>query len=127
MAAAADIDDAIALCADECADASYDAGINLSTQFALWITGMFVGGGAIFNPTVGAPNKQRTVRDWWGPHRIAQTQILGTGNTDTGPVGTSAVIDCVFRVLNAVKFANANTYISQSQEDDVVALFNAVW
>ena len=127
MAAAADIDDAIALTADEVADASYDAGVSLDTQFGLWIAGMFSGASAIFAEGVGSPDKQRTVSDWWGPHVLARLQIEGTGNTDSGVVGTSAVIDQVYRVLNAVKYANINSFISQAQEDAVVALFNVVW
>ncbi len=127
MAAAADIDDVITMCADLVADASYDAGISLDTQFGLWIDGMFVAPDGIFIPGIGVDDQQRTVRDWYGPHLLAREQIEGTGTTDTGPVGTSACIDVIFRVANAVKFSNINGFISQAQEDDVVALFNATW
>jgi hypothetical protein len=132
MAAAADIDDAILLCADAIADVSYDgifAGSteSLDTQMGIWIAGMFQGTAGIFIPGIGVDGNQRTVRDWYGPHLLAREAILGTGDNDSTPVGTSTCIDAVFRVLNAVKFATAAGRISTAQEDATVALFNTAW
>lgn len=124
---AANIDDAIAMCADEIAVVSYGAVESLDTQMGLWNSGMFNISTGIFQPGIGQRSQQGTVSDWFGPHLLARDQILGTGVGDSTPVGTSAVIDVVFRVLNAVKFANINGFITQGQEDDTVALFNAVW
>ena len=123
---ATDIDEAIAFAADAIATVSYDPSASLLTQFNIWIQGTFTAPTAVF-PAVANSDKTRTVTDWLGEHLLAQQLILGTGNTDTGPVGTSEVIDACTRVLSAVKFANINGYITQAQEDAMVFLFNALW
>ena len=120
---ATDIDEAIAFSADAIATVSYDPAASLSVQFALWIPGTFT---TIFPPEENS-TKTRTVTDWLGAHLLSQNQIEGPGNTDSGVVGTSAVIGSVTRVLSAVKFANINNYITQAQEDAMVDLFNLLW
>jgi hypothetical protein len=126
--AAVTIDDVIALCADDIAIVSYGGTKSLFTQMQLWIAGMF-GDAGIF-PGIANTRKdpgQRVVTDWYAQHLIALNEIEGSGVGESGVVGTSATIDAVYRVANAVKYGVLNSNITSAQQSAVVTLYNATW
>lgn len=121
------IDQAIDRCDDNVAHVSYAGVKSLYVQMGLWATGLF-GASGVFPPTDNETKPgQRKVSDWYAQQLLAQASIEGQGIAESGVVGTAECINAVFRVLNAVKFANINDDITQAQEDAVVALYNTVW
>jgi hypothetical protein len=126
---AANIDDVIASCADDIATVSYDGVHSLYTQMSAWITGMFSEATGIFPPSLNETRNpgQRVVTDWYAQHLMAKAAIEGTGVGTSGVVGTSACIDAVYRVANAVKYGVTNGYITSAQQTAVVTLYNATW
>jgi len=136
MPVATNIDEVIAFCAIDIAAVSYGGVDSLYTQMGLWIVGMFSTpsgpSSGIFPPerneqAVNTVDGQRRVTDWLATSLMAKAQIEGPGVNDAGVVGTSACIDAVTRVANAVKYATLASAISAGQQTAVVALFNLVW
>jgi hypothetical protein len=126
--AVANIDEAITEAAVQIATASYDPTVSLLTQWNLWIAGTFGAAGVFpITPDSAANPARRSVLDWQPAHLIARDKIEGPGNTDTGPVGTSACADVCARLLSAVKFAVIAGEATAGEEADMVTLFNAVW
>jgi hypothetical protein len=104
----------------------------LLTDFQSWLDQMFLNP-ALF-PTPGdawdeQSEDERTVRDWVHPSVIVQQNFQGvSGFPGSGSiVDQNNAMDVVERTLKAVKFANINNRISQSQETDTVTIYNAVW
>jgi len=120
---AANIDQAITDVDTDIAAISASAARSLFGEAGVWISGMF-GDTGIFGDT---SIEERTVSSWEAPTFLAQSLIEGPGNLDSTPFSSTAMIDRVFRALNAVKFANINGFITQVQEDAVVALYNLAW
>jgi hypothetical protein len=127
-APAADIDEAIEFAPNYIAQVAYGAGPEtLSSQFALWLAGMFSEATGIFPPSNDITPGQRVVTNWLAQHVLAESAIEGTMVGDAGVVGASAVIDATTRVLWAVKFGVINGDITGAQETSVVTLFNTCW
>lgn len=129
MPPAVTIDDVITQCSAKIANLSYVTGngfYNQNQAVPNWIAGMFSEATGIFKPSADALVKQRVVTNWLASHRMAQA-LLRPADLLQQPDSTSAVIDAVFRVSNAVKFAVIDGAITGAQQTAVVALFNATW
>jgi hypothetical protein len=128
MAAAANIDEAI----EQVVINIQGKNATLLTAFQSWLDKMFLDPTQFPTPADAWDEQdedERTVRDWVHPSVIVQKNFQGvTGFPTAGSVlDQNNAIDVVERTLKAVKFANINSRISQSQEDDTVTIYNAVW
>ena len=137
MPVAANIDEVIAFCATDIAHAAYGgAAPSLFMRMGQWNAGMFSNpsdvNGGIFPPqrneqSTNAEDGQRRVTDWLAESLMARAAIEGPGISDPQVVGTSACINAVTRVANAVKYAALATAITGAQQSAVVTLYNTVW
>lgn len=122
---AANIDEAIRDCDVDITAISESAVRSLFNEMRDWIRNVFTSPTAIFPNDENAD--QRTVKDWAGSSFLAFQIIEGPGNTDSTPYSAAAVIDVVFRTLNAVKFATIAGRITSAQETAVVAEYTTRW
>lgn len=129
MPPAATIDDVIIQCSEDIGALSYGGVSSLFTVMQTWTDSMFLDETSIFPPSADLNRNpgQRVVTDWYAQHLMALDSIEGPGVGESGVVGTAAVIDAVFRVANAVKYAVINGNISSAQQTSVVALYNSTW
>lgn len=118
------IDEAIAECAGDILAKGLNPGDNLTAILTAWINDLFNVNGGIF-PMEDFVN-ERTVRDWSAGSELARVSIEEPGNVATQQ-SIAAVIDPVFRTLNAVKFATIRGDITQVQEDATVAAYQNRW
>ncbi len=131
MPTATTIDDVIDFASTDVALLSYGGVDSLFTAMTAWTDGMFKPAG-IFPPAnndIREIGGQRVVSDWYAAHvkAIDLIQSEGTAAGDTGVVSTSACIDVIVRVANAVKYGVIATQITSVQETAVIALYNLIW
>jgi|SRR5271154_2172619 len=129
MPPAVTIDDVITQCGLKIANLAYVTGngfYNQNQAVPNWIAGMFSQTSGIFPPSSDQLVKQRVVTNWLAQHKIAQALLIPADFLQQ-PDSTSAVIDAVFRVANAVKFAVIDNLITVGQQNAVIALFNTTW
>ena len=123
---AANITQAIAVAADNIAELSYDAIVNIKTRMDAWGLAIFGTG----TPPAGGlfvnveSNAERRVIDWLGLNNMANATTFGI---DPGILVTSAIIDAVIRTLCAVRDAQLAGAITAAQQTAVVTAFNAQW
>ena len=122
MPAAADIDEAIELVVENVLNQFATLPAAMTTWLVVF-TDAIAAPGPAFDPAI---SDQRTVRNWFGPSLIAQSQIDLT-DFGTTQISTSIVTEVVARMLFATKFARIGARITQPQEDSVVAQYNLAW
>lgn len=131
MPPAANIDQAIQFAEFDIAAQAYAAVESTYTNMVAWIAGIFSEATGIFPPSADPPQSgvmgQRVITDWLAQSLMARDAIESQAIGGAGPVGVSAVINVVVRVLYAVKFAVVNGQATAGQQTAVVALYNVVW